>query len=259
MLDRKVSSIDELIVKKERIVALLHEKRQALINQAVMEGLGAVRAEHRTLRLDRVIREVSRPVDVDVSATYREIGVRSHGRGIFHKEPVTGLDLDDKKVFWIQPGDLVFNIVFAWERAVAVAGEAEAGMIGSHRFPCYRPIGDAADVRYLRFFFVSDTGRFLLDQNSPGAAGRNRTLDRTSLLKEVISLPPLKVQRQLADLVERSLAQDDRIHASTERSLASLREYRQALITAAVTGQIDVTQESAPSLPAAPSQASVRA
>src|SRR5205823_11936776 len=70
------------------------------------------------------------PMTGSVRRSYVEIGVRSFGRGIFHKAPVTGASLGNKRVLEIRPGDLVFNNVFAWEGAVALAGPAEAGTIG---------------------------------------------------------------------------------------------------------------------------------
>jgi type I restriction enzyme S subunit len=42
---------------------------------------------------------------------------------------MTGLDIGSKKVFYIEPGDFVLNIVFAWEGAVAVTSDAEAGVL----------------------------------------------------------------------------------------------------------------------------------
>ena len=45
---------------------------------------------------------------------------------MFHKEAVSGFDLGNKKVFWMKPGDFVITIVFGWERAGAVLGDAEA-------------------------------------------------------------------------------------------------------------------------------------
>lgn len=236
-LDRKVQSVDLIINKKEQLNALLLEERHSIIGLAVTSG--------PAVRLGQAIRERQRPVSVGPNKTYTEIGVRSHGRGIFHKESQFGWQLDEKKVFWIEPGDLVFNIVFAWERAVAVASPAEAGLIGSHRFPTFRPIADRADVRYLKYLFISDFGRFLLDQNSPGAAGRNRTLDRRSLLKEKVPLPEIARQREIANMLDQKCAAIDRATASLLVSIQKLKEYRQALITAAVTGQIDVTREDA--------------
>ena len=100
------------------------------------------------VRLSSLLYEVKRPVTVDADAAYREIGIRSHGRGIFHKKPISGAALGEKSVFWLQPGDLVFNIVFAWEGAVALTGPSEAGYIGSHRFPSFKTHEDA-DARFL--------------------------------------------------------------------------------------------------------------
>ena len=58
---------------------------------------------------------VRRPVPVDPEGIYREIGIRSFARGVFHKTPTTGLEIGQKRVFAIEQGDLLFNIVFAWE------------------------------------------------------------------------------------------------------------------------------------------------
>lgn len=44
-----------------------------------------------------------RAVTVDPDTEYEEIGVRSFGKGIFHKSPVTGLELGNKRVFRIEP------------------------------------------------------------------------------------------------------------------------------------------------------------
>lgn len=60
-----------------------------------------------------LLERVAEAVDVDPQATYREIGVRSHGKGIFHKENVTGASLGEKRVFRVVPDALVLNIVFA--------------------------------------------------------------------------------------------------------------------------------------------------
>src|SRR5713101_1739451 len=119
---------------------------------------------------------IRRPVPVRPDETYREIGIRSFGRGVFHKTPTTGLEIGTKRVFSIEPGDLLFNIVFAWEGAVAVASEPERGTIGSHRFLTCVVNKDVADARYLFWWFSRGKGREQLLKASPGGAGRNRTL-----------------------------------------------------------------------------------
>lgn len=190
-----------------------------------------------SVRLGELMKEVQRPIEVAPENEYREIGVRSHGRGIFHKDPTRGADLGEKKVFAIRPGDFVFNIVFAWEGAVAQASEAEMGFIGSHRFPTFRLNDALVDARFLHWYFTGGYGLFLLGENSPGSAGRNRTLDRSRLLKEKIDLPRIEEQRSLARLLDRRTTAIDLAIAKKDRLVDLLSERKQALITQAVTGR----------------------
>ena len=189
----------------------------------------------KPVRLQHVMREVRRPVRVSPAATYKEIGVRSHGRGVFHKEPLTGEMLGNKRVFWLQPGTLVFNIVFAWERAVAVLTDAERGLIGSHRFPTYEMLPGRADPGFMKHYFTTGYGHFLLQLNSPGAAGRNKTLSQSALRKEEVWLPPAGVQRAIANFLDRKTAAIDALIEKKERLIALLAEKRAALINRAVT------------------------
>ena len=149
-------------------------------------------------RVGDVIRLQRRAVNVEPLVTYEEVGVRSFGRGIFHKEPISGVELGNKRVFEIQPGDLILSNVFAWEGAIALAGESERGKIGSHRFMTYVADPEIADESYLRYFFVSEAGLALIRQASPGSAGRNRTLaiDRFEAL--MIPLPDVAEQRRVS-------------------------------------------------------------
>lgn len=149
------------------------------------------------VRLDTVLQHVARPVAVRVDATYREIGIRSHGKGLFHKAPVLGAALGGKRCFYVEPGDFVLNIVFAWEGAVGLVSEAEQGMIASHRFPTFRSDEERLDVRFLLLFFSTPIGVELLGRVSPGGAGRNRTLNRSAFLALQIPLPPPPEQQRL--------------------------------------------------------------
>jgi type I restriction enzyme S subunit len=112
----------------------------------------------KNVRLSTVVERVNDPVAVDPRKMYQEIGIRSHGKGIFHKEPVAGKSLGTKRVYWVHPDCFVFNVVFAWEQAIAVTSRSEKGMIGSHRFPMYRPVKGTLDLQYLLSFFKTDRG-----------------------------------------------------------------------------------------------------
>jgi restriction endonuclease S subunit len=179
------------------------------------------------VRLGDVLQPVPRPVDVDGATEYREIGIRSHGRGLFHKEPVSGTALGDKKVFWVEPGDFVLNIVFAWEGAVGIVGEAETGMIGSHRFPTFRPDVSRLDTRFLLHYFRTKEGLDALLRVSPGGAGRNRTLSRKAFLNLEVPLPALPEQRSVVQQVEeleRKIAEAARLRGLADASIAGAWE-----------------------------------
>lgn len=181
--------------------------------------------------LNTVLSRIVQPVDVDVATTYQEIGIRSHGKGVFHKQPVSGMALGDKRVFWVIPNALVLNIVFAWEQAVAVTSSKENGMIASHRFPMYLPKQDRCDVEYLRQFFCTPRGKALLELASPGGAGRNKTLGQKEFERLRVPMPCVDEQQRIRSILQTW----DQAITITERMVTSSRKQKQALL-AMLTG-----------------------
>lgn len=181
----------------------------------------------RRFRVSNFAQLVRRPVQIDPADEYGEIGVRSFGRGIFHKPRVSGAEIGDKRVFFIAEGDLVVSNVFAWEGAVAVATADEVGRIGSHRFMTWVADPDQADVRFLLHYFTSESGLEQLRRASPGSAGRNKTLAIKAFEGLLIPLPGVEEQRAIAaKLDELSLATLHVADAATHRleAEALLRE-----------------------------------
>ena len=257
-LDRETARIDALVAKKEQLIELLQEKRTALITRSVTRGgldpdapmkdsgfewLGEIPTHWETTKLRRLLTLVAHHVDVHPEQIYQEIGIRSWGRGIFHKDPVTGANLGDKRVFKLRPGELVLNIVFAWEGAVAIVSESERDMIASHRFPTFRHSRNLVDLDYLLMFLQSEHGRGLMGLNSPGAAGRNRTIRMDSFLEEEVPLPLLEEQREIVATFRSNEHRLQSLSRKVREAIECLRELRSALISAAVTGRIDVREE----------------
>lgn len=224
---------DEVLFSAESATRRANELVHAL-REGSFERLWAS-AELRPL--GELVRRVRRPIEVVGDATYFEIGVRSHGRGIFHKEPVRGTDLGSKRVFGIDSGDLVLNIVFAWERAAAVARQEDAGRCGSHRFPTYRP-RSGVDIDYVCQALLSDRGAVILGLASPGSAGRNRTLNQESLLRSLIPVPGLAEQRRLVAVL--AAARD--IAQANERYRKAAGRLRMSVLDDLLSGRHNVPE-----------------
>lgn len=157
--------------------------------------------EWKEYRISEVFDRVVNPVTVEKNKYYKQIGIRSHGKGLFYKEEVTGEELGNKRVFWVEPDCFVVNIVFAWERAVAKLTEAERGMIASHRFPMYKPKDQVLDLDYITEYFTTFYGQKILILASPGGAGRNKTLGQDEFLKSRIKLPSYVEQKKIAEFL----------------------------------------------------------
>ena len=189
--------------------------------------------------LDDLLRLERRPVKVSPDAIYSEIGIYSFGRGIFHKQPRTGLEVGNKDLFLIKEGDFILQITFAWEGAVALASSAEEDMYGSVRFPTFRIDESLCYPPYLVNYFRTVEGREQLVRISPGSAGRNRVLSLKRIPEILVPLPCISEQRRVvthveelsakidearglrreADLLRESLCRSILFHDSTERPL----------------------------------------
>lgn len=125
------------------------------------------------------------------------------------------------------------NIVFAWEQAIGKTTQSEVGMIGSHRFPMYRPVNDRVDIDYLISYFLTKRGTDILEAASPGGAGRNKTLGQERFLKSKIVLPPIEEQQKIAAI----LTTQDRVIELKEKRLAEKQRQKKYLMQQLLTGK----------------------
>lgn len=194
---------------------------------------GILPADWDVYMLGDCLRRVEKPVEIKPNELYTQIGIRSHGKGLFYKEPVTGAALGNKSVFWIEPDCFIVNIVFAWEQAIGKTTQSEVGMIGSHRFPMYRPVNDRFDVDYLISYFLTKQGTDILGSASPGGAGRNKTLGQDRFLKSKIVLPPIEEQQKIAAI----LTTQDKVIELKEKRLVEKQRQKKYLMQQLLTGR----------------------
>jgi type I restriction enzyme S subunit len=185
------------------------------------------------IELGNLLERVRRPVDVIPDHEYREIGIRSHGKGLFYKEPVTGRDLGNKPVFWVEADCLIINIIFAWEQAVGITTAREKGMIASHRFPMWWSKGNV-ELKYLLSFFLTQLGKYLLGLASPGGAGRNRTLGQDEFNKILVCIPfKIKEQQRIVKI----LSTWEKAIELEEQLIAAKKQQKKWLMQNLLTGK----------------------
>jgi type I restriction enzyme S subunit len=156
------------------------------------------------VRLGDILQIERIPVEVDLEENYVQIGVRSFGRGIFHRDPIPGMELGKLRYFEIHPGRLIVSNIMAWEGAVALSSDQDEGCVGSNRFLSYMPTADV-DLAYLNYFFQGEMGRRLISRTSTGTVVRNQTLSMADFEDLIVPLPDPSEQHRIAAVLDQSV------------------------------------------------------
>jgi len=197
--------------------------------------------------LGELLRLERRPVKVLPDMQYAEIGTYSFGRGIFHKEPRSGLEVGDKELFLIKEGDFILQITFAWEGAVGLASAAEDGMYGSVRFPTFRIDESRCFPKFLVNYFRTPSGLQQLGKISPGSAGRNRVLSIKQIPEVFVPLPPLDEQRRLVARIEALAAKIEEARGLRRLAVEEVNVIGDAILSRILTDEANLVRwESGP-------------
>lgn len=106
-------------------------------------------------------------------------------------------------------------------------------MIGSHRFPMYRPIDERVDIDYLISYLMTKRGKGILEAASPGGAGRNRTLGQDRFMNSKIVLPTPAEQKKIAEI----LTTQDKVIELKEKLLEEKQRQKRYLMQQLLTGK----------------------
>jgi type I restriction enzyme S subunit len=197
---RITAHLDSLEARLTRVRKLRQEQEQQLY-AALRSAFHSIEAKSGWVEMGEVAPLVRREVIVDPEGSYPELGIRSFGKGTFHKPRILGIETT-KHLFEIHAGDLVFNNVFAWEGAVAVAQIGDHGRLGSHRFLTCVCDRSRITPEILHFYFLTAAGLEKLGKASPGGAGRNRTLGIERLAKIQVPVPSVTARSEFMKLLE---------------------------------------------------------
>jgi len=255
-LYRETGRIDALIAKKERQIGLLQEKRAAFISHAVTKGLdpdapmkdsgvewlGAVPGPWCGYRSKLLFREAN-----DRSTTGEEMLLTvSHITGVTRRSEknVTMFMAESLEGYKkCEAGDLVINTMWAWMGAMGIA--PERGIV-SPSYNVYRFRSEGNEPSFYDYLFR--TGQFVAEVicHSKGVWSSRLRLYPESFFEIRIPFPSHEEQHEIVSLIQKETGSYETLQRKIAKSIEKLREYRTALISAAVTGKIDVRGESAP-------------
>lgn len=200
---RRIVQRIEAIHQRINEIDALQEITEHRIKDAINSLISSVTGESDRKALKEIAPLIRRSFKIDPECEYPELGIRSFGKGTFHKPSIRGDELNGKRLFKIEPGDLLFSNVFAWEGAVAVAQPEDQGRYGSHRFISREPVEGVASADFLFYYFTTAEGIEQLGKASPGSAGRNRTLGLKMLDEIKVPLPCYNKQMSIVSITKK--------------------------------------------------------
>lgn len=253
LLDAETGRISALIEEKQRLVTLLAEKRRAAIADFLTRGLNKnVPRRHSGIPW---LGDIPEHWDVERAKwLFNERDDRSDSGDeelltVSHLTGVTSRAEKDVNMFMAESlegykrceaGDLVINTLWAWMGAMGVA--RQPGIV-SPAYNVYQPVAQL-DPEYVDL--LVRTPRFVeeITRYSKGVWSSRLRLYPEGLYEAWLPLPPLDEQRAIVAHVQTETKKLDALAEATERTITLLQERRSALISAAVTGELEIGEAS---------------
>lgn len=252
-IERETVRIDALIAKKTRFIELLREKRQALIAYTVTKGLNAdvPMKDSGVAWLGRI------PVHWDVIQSRRLFSERNQKASEWERQLTVSqkygliaqteyMELEGRRVVQVLRGHDILKFVEVGDFVISMRS-FQGGLELSHlsgsissAYVALTPI-KWVEHRYFRHLFKSSTYIQAL-QSTSDLVRDGQALRFENFSKVALPIVPVEEQRAIATYLDRATERIDVLVAKTKRSIELLREHRTALITAAVTGKIDLRE-----------------
>ena len=202
------ANIDGLITLHQRKLEKVQQIRQMLLNQ-LFAGLGQkspeIRFKGNKIEWHRMLlRDIVTPyTDYLPTPTdgYNRLGIRSHMKGTFYDYVAPSKKLGEKRLQRVKRDNLIVNIVFAWEHAVAITTEEDEGKLVSHRFPQFS-FNEGMHPMFFRYALSDPRFRHHLFLASPSGAGRNKTLRIDEMMDYQLRVPEYEEQKKIAGCLE---------------------------------------------------------
>ncbi len=250
-LDQRTGSLDKLISEKKRLLNLLTEKRRALITRAVTQGLNpdARRRDSYIPWLGEIPAhwQIERAKWLFVERDDRSELGDEELLTVSHLTGITSRADKDVNMFMAESlegykrceaGDLVINTLWAWMGAMGVA--RQPGIV-IPAYNVYEPVPQL-DPEYVDLLVRTQRFAEEVTRYSKGVWSSRLRLYPEGLYEVWFPVPPLDEQQAIATHIQVETKKLDDFATATERTITLLQERRSALISAAVTGQLDIAR-----------------
>jgi len=254
-IDRQTARIDALITKKTRFIELLKEKRQALITHAVTKGLnpnvkmkdsgiewiGEVPENWSIVPLKIIAETVNGATPESKNTAYWDGDIAWYTPADIDNTVIKPLSIPQRQI--TEAGLASCSARLTPAGSIVISTRAPVGSIGitttiSTTNQGCRSITPAPSMPSILLASILAAARSELAQRSNGTTFQELSSESLRALR--IPLPPIDERLSIASALDRQTARIDLIIEKTQRSIDLLRERRSALITAAVTGKIDL-------------------
>ncbi|MEV4477061.1 hypothetical protein [Nonomuraea sp. NPDC049504] len=243
-LDREIARIDMLIEEQQCLIKLLRERRTAVIAHATSNG-----AQVELRRVIQALRQgwspncESWPADGVSEWGVLKVGCANTGRF----DPAENKRLPDDETprpeFAVRRGELVMsrsNTKDLVGAAAVVDGDYPRLLLSDLTYGI--SLTTDADPSFVAYALASPSVRVQISAASKGMSHSMQKISQRDIRELVVQLPVIDEQRRLANQLDEQTAKISQLIEETERFIELARERRAALITAAVTGQIDVRE-----------------
>ncbi len=263
-LDAETARIDALIAAKENLLAILAEKRRALVTQAVTRGLdpsvtmrdsgipwlGGIPAHWDEVRLRFLFKRIEQgwsPQAESHEPSEDEWGVlklSAVSRGRFDESAAKALppELEPRLDYEVKAGDFLLTRAntpsLVGDVCFVEATRPKLMLCDLIYRLALRP--ELVDGRYLAHFLGLPLGRSQIEADARGTSGSMVKISQEHIKSWLIPVPPLAEQLEIVEFVSDELNSIAKVESATRSTLRLLRERREAVIAAAVTGQLDV-------------------
>ncbi|NPE54517.1 restriction endonuclease subunit S [Dickeya dadantii] len=266
-LDRETQRIDNLIEEKQTFIKLLKEKRQALISHVVTKGLnpdvemkdsgiewiGQVpkhwvvkKIKYDVLGIEQGWSPQCESTPVPDDQTWGVVKVGCVNRGIFNPEQNKKLpeELEPRKEYTIKKGDLLVSRANAkeWVGSAAVPDRDYDNLLLCDKIYRIKLDLEKADPEFFAYYLASDQAREQIEIDATGTSSSMLNIGQGTILNMPIPAPELPEQQSIVQGLKNKTSQIDRLVLEVLDSIELLKEHRTSMISAAVTGKIDVRE-----------------